>query len=184
MSASCAFYVLLTKSTYCPFLPSRVITTFIGTMNESDSSTVFVCTHHCIGLYSLLSHVQNRPGLPGMSNITISGMPCSRTPVRFHSLALATIPCWWPNEVVDHPTQSIILTKLNHFTLSHYGVPVPCPTLNHHCLPLTLQGLGTGDLLCLTRLASHQLYIRHRTGAHLHIRILYHTFLNNTRYHM
>ena len=29
------------------------------------------------------------------------------------------------------------------------------------------QGLGTGDLLSLTRLDSHQLYIWHRTGAHL-----------------
>ena len=56
-------------------------------MDESDSSMVFVHTHHCIGRYSLLSHVQNHPGLPGMSNITISGMPCSRTPVCFHSLA-------------------------------------------------------------------------------------------------
>ncbi len=26
-----------------------------------------------------------------------------------------------------------VLTKLNHFTLTHYGVPVPCPTLKHHC---------------------------------------------------
>ena len=121
------------NATYCPSLPSSVITAFFGTMDESDSSMVFVCTHHCIDRYSLLSHVQNHPGLPGMSNITISGMPCSRTPVCFHSLALATIPCWWPEEVADPPTQSIILTKLNHFTLTHYGVPVPCPTLKHHC---------------------------------------------------
>lgn len=32
---------------------------------------------------------------------------------------------------------------------------------------MALQGLGTGDLLSLTRLDSHQLYIWHRTGAHL-----------------
>ena len=133
MSASCAFYVLIAKATYCPSLPSRVITSFIGTMDESDSSTVFVCTHHCISRYSLLAHVQNCPGLPGMSNITISGMPCSGTPVCFHNLALTIIPYWRPKEVADHHTQSIILTKLNHFTLSHYGVPVPCPTLKHHC---------------------------------------------------
>ena len=30
------------------------------------------------------------------------------------------------------------LTEPNHFTLSHYGVPVPCPTLN----TIVLQGLG------------------------------------------
>src|SRR5699024_8697187 len=94
MSASCAFYVLSAKATYCSPLPSRVITSFIGTMGESDSSVVFVRTHHCIGRYSLLAHVQNHPGLPGTLDITISGMPCSRTPVCFHSLALATNPCW------------------------------------------------------------------------------------------
>ena len=80
-------------------------------------------------LYAILHH----PGLPGTLDITISGMPCSRTPVCFHSLAVTTNPCWWPKEVADHPTQSIVLTELNHFTLSHYGVPVPCPTLKHHC---------------------------------------------------
>src|SRR5699024_11863056 len=79
MSASCAFYVLSAKATYCSPLPSRVITSFIGTMGESDSSVVFVRTHHCIGRYSLLAHVQNHPGLPGTLDITISGMPCSRT---------------------------------------------------------------------------------------------------------
>ena len=47
-----------------------------------------------------------------------------------------------------------------------------------------LQGLGTGDLLGLTRLDSHQLYIRHRTGAHL--QYPYYTIKNNeiiTRVH-
>ena len=111
---------------------SRDITSFIGTMGESDSSMVFARTHHCLGRYSLLAHVQNHPGLPGTLDITISGMPCSRTPVRFHSLALTTTPYWWPKEV-PAPTQSITLTKLNHFTLSHYDVPVPCPTLKRHC---------------------------------------------------
>src|SRR5699024_12642223 len=79
-----------------PSLPAAlpIFTSFIGTMGESDSSVVFVRTHHCIGRYSLLAHVQNHPGLPGTLDITISGMPCSRTPVCFHSLALATNPCW------------------------------------------------------------------------------------------
>lgn len=94
ISASCAFYVSIAKATYCPSLPSRVITSFTGTMDESDSSTVFVRFHHCIGRYSLLAPVQNCPGLPGMPDITISGMPCSRTPVCFHNLALTIIPCW------------------------------------------------------------------------------------------
>lgn len=133
MIASCASYVSSAKATYCPPLPSRVITSFIGTMGESDSSMAFVHTHHCIGRYSLLAHVQNHPGLPGTLDISISGMPCSRTPVCFHSLAFTTNPYWWPKEVADHPTQSMTLTKLNHFTLTHYGVPVPCPTLKRHC---------------------------------------------------
>ena len=131
--ASCALYVLIAEATYCPSLPSSVITAFISTMDESGSSMVFVHTHHCIGRYSLLAHVQNHPGLPGTLDITISGMPCSRTPVCFHSLALTTNLYGWPVEAADHPAQSIDLTKLNHFTLSHYGVPVPCPTLKHHC---------------------------------------------------
>ena len=91
---SCAFYILSAKATYCPPLSSRDITSFIGTMGESDSSMVFARTHHCLGRYSLLAHVQNHPGLPGTLDITISGMPCSRTPVRFHSLALTTTPYW------------------------------------------------------------------------------------------
>ena len=32
-----------------------------------------------------------------------------------------------------YPFPLSLLTKLNHFTLSHYGVPVPYPTLKHHC---------------------------------------------------
>ena len=42
MSASCAFYVLSAKVTYYSPLSSRVVTSFIGTMGESDSSMVFV----------------------------------------------------------------------------------------------------------------------------------------------
>ena len=38
---------------YCPPLSSDVITTFFGTMSGSDSSVAIVCTHHCIGPYSL-----------------------------------------------------------------------------------------------------------------------------------
>ena len=38
---------------YCPPLSSDVITTFFGTMSGSDSSVAIVCTHHCIGRYSL-----------------------------------------------------------------------------------------------------------------------------------
>ena len=38
---------------YCPPLSSGVITTFFGTMSRSDSSVAIVCTHHCIGRYSL-----------------------------------------------------------------------------------------------------------------------------------
>ena len=133
MSASCALPVLSAEATYCPPFPSRVIASFIGTMGESDSSMAFVHTRHCIGRYSLLAHVQNHPGLPGTLDITISCMPCSRTPVCFHSLVLATIHFRLPVDIADHPTQSIVLTELNHFTLSHYGVPVPCPTLKHHC---------------------------------------------------
>lgn len=38
---------------YCPPLSSGVITTFFGTMSGSDSSLAIVCTHHCIGRYSL-----------------------------------------------------------------------------------------------------------------------------------
>ena len=36
MVATCASYVLSAKVTYCPPLPSRVITSFIGTMGEPD----------------------------------------------------------------------------------------------------------------------------------------------------
>ena len=38
---------------YCPPLSSGVITTFFGTMSGSGSSVAIVCTHHCIGRYSL-----------------------------------------------------------------------------------------------------------------------------------
>lgn len=51
------------------------------------------------------------------------------------------------------------ITELYHFTLSHYGVPAPCPTLKHHRWPLALQGLGSGGLLVLTGSDSHRLDI-------------------------
>lgn len=54
--STCTCYVESKEPTCCLSLPSRVITSFIGTMDKSDSSAVFVCTHHCIGRYSLLSY--------------------------------------------------------------------------------------------------------------------------------
>lgn len=99
-------------------------------------------------------------------------MSCSRTPVCFHSLALTTVSCWWPKELVGHPIQSIFMLEFYHITLSHYGVPAPCPTLKLLRWPLELQGLGTGGLLVLTGPDSHRLNMWNRTGTH-HPCILY-----------
>ena len=85
---------------------------------ESDSSTVSVCTHHRIGRYSLLAHIQNYPAFPDVQDITISGMLCSRTSVCFHNLSL-TLQGF---DTVDSPG----LTRLDshqlcirHWTGSH-----------------------------------------------------------------
>ena len=45
--------VSFAEAFYCPLLPFSIVTTFSGTMSESDSSAAFVRTHHCIGRYSL-----------------------------------------------------------------------------------------------------------------------------------
>ena len=95
---------------YCPPLSSGVITTFFGTMSGSDSSVAIVCTHHCIGRYSLPQFFSPRShsGLPGMTNITMSGVPCSWTPVCFPGLAVSDRSLLMTAEAHGHPTQSIL----------------------------------------------------------------------------
>ena len=95
---------------YCPPLSSGVITTFFGTMSGSDSSVAIVCTHHCIGRYSLPQFFSPRShsGLPGITNITMSGVPCSWTPVCFPGLAVSDRSLLMTAEAHGHPTQSIL----------------------------------------------------------------------------
>ena len=95
---------------YCPPLSSGVITTFFGTMSGSDSSVAIVCTHHCIGRYSLpqFFFLRSHSGLPGMTNITMSGVPCSWTPVCFPGLAVSDRSLLMTAEAHGHPTQLIL----------------------------------------------------------------------------
>ena len=121
-----------------------------------------------LGRYSLpqFFFLRSHSGLPGMTNITMSGVPCSWTPACFPGLAVSDRFLvddrggTWPSHTIDS------MTEIYHFTLSHYGLPDLCPTLKRHCWPLTLQGLDTGGLPSLTRPDSHRLYACHRTGAH------------------
>ena len=95
---------------YCPPLSSGVITTFFGTMSRSDSSVAIVCTHHCIGRYSLpqFFFLRSHSGLPGMTNITMSGVPCSWTPACFPGLAVSDRSLLMTAEAHGHPTQLIL----------------------------------------------------------------------------
>ncbi len=64
-----------------------------------------------------------------------------------------------------------LLTRLYHFTLSHYGSYSCLPTLKPNLTALAPR-LTNGDLLGLTMLDFHQLYIKHRTGAPTYIKII------------
>ena len=100
--------VLSAEAFCCPPLPSSVITAFVGTMGESDSSAVFVRTHHCLGRCSLLlffTEPLRPPGYVEHNNVRYAALLDSGA---FSQSRLATDPYWRPLEVHDRPAQSIL----------------------------------------------------------------------------
>ena len=63
-----------------------------------------------------------------------------------------------------HRLLLVTITRLNRFTLSHFGSHTPLSTLKSH-VTISIPRLGTGCWLNFTRQASHLLYIKHLTGA-------------------
>ena len=70
----------------------------------------------------------------------------------------------------------LYLTRLNCFTISHYGSYSCLPTLKPY-LTTSVPSLTNDSLLEITMLDSHQLYIKHRTGALLTV-LLYHAIFS------
>ena len=103
--------------------------------------------------------------LPGMLNITLIYSPCSIDPDSTFTISciidIAIVVCC-EEEHIDY--YHLYLTRLNCFTLSHYGSYSCLPTLKPY-LTISAPRLTNGSLLEITMLGFHQLYIKHRTGA-------------------
>ena len=103
--------------------------------------------------------------LPGILNITLIYSPCSTDPggtftiSRFNDIAI--VVCYVEDHIDYH---YLYFTRLNCFTISHYGSYSCLPTLKPYLTTLAPR-LTNGSLLEITMLDSHQLYIKHRTGA-------------------
>lgn len=91
--------------------------------------------------------------------------PCSIDPDSTFTISrindIAIVVCC-EEEHIDY--YYLYLTRLNCFTISHYGSYSCLPTLKPY-LTTSAPRLTNGSLLEITMLDSHQLYIKHRTGA-------------------
>lgn len=100
-----------------------------------------------------------------MLNITLIYSPCSIDPDSTFTISciidIAIVVCC-EEEHIDY--YHLYLTRLNCFTLSHYGSYSCLPTLKPY-LTISASRLTNGSLLEITMLGFHQLYIKHRTGA-------------------
>lgn len=100
-----------------------------------------------------------------MLNITLIYSPCSIDPDSTFTISciidIAIVVCC-EEEHIDY--YHLYLTRLNCFTLSHYGSYSCLPTLKPY-LTISAPRLTNGSLLEITMLGFHQLYIKHRTGA-------------------
>ena len=100
-----------------------------------------------------------------MLNITLIYSPCSIDPDSTFTISrsndIAIVVCCG-NEHIDY--YYLFLTRLNCFTISHYGSYSCLPTLKPN-LATSAPRLTNGSLLEITMLGFHQLYIKHRTGA-------------------
>lgn len=108
-----------------------------------------------------------------MLNITMIYSPCSIDPggtftiSRFNDIVI--VVCYVKDHIDYH---YFYLTRLNCFTISHYG-SYSCLTTLKPYLTISAPSLTNGSLLEITILDSHQLYIKHRTGAPLYFSIAF-----------
>ena len=105
-----------------------------------------------------------------MLNITMINSPCSIDPggtlTMTSSIHTIVVIVYYVEEHINY--HYLYLTRLNCFTLSHYGSNSCLSTLKPN-LTASAPRLATSDLPNLTRLGFHQLYIKHRTGAPSHV---------------
>ena len=101
--------------------------------------------------------------------------PCSMDPDSTFTISrindIAIIVCC-ERKHIDY--YYLYLTRLNCFTISHYGSYSCLPTLKPY-LTTSAPRLTNGSLLEITMLDFHQLSIKHRTGAP-HVFIYYSTY--------
>lgn len=102
--------------------------------------------------------------LPGITHITLSNSPCSMTPTEHFYSCLYRVSRFCLLQWGKHQLPFSIITRLNHFTLSHYGSNGCLSTLKSY-LTVSTPRLTTSDWLNLTRLGFLQLYMCNRTGA-------------------
>ena len=104
-----------------------------------------------------------------MLNVTMIYSPCSIDPGSTFTIpcliGIAIVVCCG-KEHIDY--YYLLLTRLNCFTISHYGSYSCLPTLKPNLTTLAPR-LANGFWLGITMLGFHQLYIKHRTGAPYHV---------------
>jgi hypothetical protein len=139
-----------------PFPPAE-LPAFIGTTAPSDS-LVPVCLSPFIISWQAYSLPCKRPqGLPGCRIFAMSDMPCSPTPGKQlqarHFIACSV----WISDRSKASSFPLVLSGLNHFNLTAYGLSARCPTLNLRGHPLRFKDSLLGGWLVLPRRASHPL---------------------------
>lgn len=100
-----------------------------------------------------------------MHNILMINSPYPKDHDRFFIIScLSILPILFARLVTLSTSTYLFLTRLNNFTLSHYGSNSCLPTLKPN-LTTSVPRLTKGSLLGITMLSFHQLYTVHRTGA-------------------
>ena len=177
-SASGAVNVSSSEQTVCPPLPSTVITGFIGTMGESDSlQAVYPILDEMLLVWKiLLRGLARPPRYAENNNLKLAMLSDPDGTSLFLPFRIKSIACCRGDGISFHLYD---LTRLNHFTLSHYGSYGFLPTLKPD-LTASAPRLDTGVWLALTRPDFHRLYFQRRTGAphRFHITVFSSRFLD------
>ena len=145
------------ESITCRSLPSAVVTSFIGTMNRSDSFHTFSSISVQCTLCAEYPPVEYaRP--PRYTTCRTRKLAVLSDPGGTHLFLPLRIRCYCLRPRSGYRLPLFQLTRLNHFTLSHYGSLRLLPTLKPN-LTVSAPRLDSSGWLDLTVSDSHRLDI-------------------------
>ena len=139
-----------------PF-PPAALPAFNGTTASSDSLRPVCLTPFVIGCSAYSPPGKRVQGLPGYHIFTLSDMPCSQTPGKRNPA------CLYRRFRVDFRARKhvilpdYVISGLNHFSLTAYGLTARCPTLNRTSYPVRSKDSLPSGWLDLPGRASHPL---------------------------